>query len=63
MRHVLKLVLALLTAAAMTGVFAPGASGVTARPAAGAGAGGVTWVAERMTAGASGTSLKSWLAS
>src|SRR5215469_5660631 len=33
------------------------------RQTAGAGAGGVTWVAERMTAGASGTSLKSWLAS
>jgi len=35
MRHVLKLVLALLTAAAMTGVFAAGASGVTAHPAVG----------------------------
>src|SRR5260370_760633 len=31
--------------------------------AAGAGACGVTWVAGRMTVGASGTSLKSWLAS
>lgn len=35
MRHVLKLVLAVLTAAAMTGVIAPRASSVTARPAVG----------------------------